>query len=216
VFFLIVPAVIYVLSYIPYGLARDMTIRGGMLFNVEFYKIVWDNQLLMFSYHSKLVAEHIYSSWWWQWILNARPILYYNSYIGDMRSTIAAFGNPVVWWGGIFAMIAMLVRIVKYRDGKALFIVIGYLSQLLPWVAVTRIVFIYHYFPSTLFLILAFAHVFDTITERKQGKYRLAVYGYTASAGALFALFYPTLSGMHATHWYFRNLLKWIPGTWPF
>ena len=215
-FFVIIPVIIYCLSYIPYGLSRDMTISSGMLWNREYYKIIWDNQVLMLSYHGNLDATHPYSSWWYQWIVNGRPILYYNSYSGNMRSSFAAFGNPVVWWGGFISMVFVAVHFIKHRDGKALFIAIGYLSQLLPWVAVSRIVFIYHYFPSTLFLVMALAYVFNAIFERGRGMYKLAVYGYTASAGGLFGIFYPALTGVYAPASYFRYLLRWIPGAWPF
>ena len=215
-FFGVIPVIIYCLSYIPYGLARGMTIGEGMLWDPEYYKIIWENQVSMLSYHGELVATHAYSSWWYQWIINGRPILYYLQYDGNLRSSFAAFGNPVVWWGGFIAMVAIGIRAVRRRDGKALFILIGYLSQLLPWVVVSRIVFIYHYFPSTLFIVMALAHVFNTILERGQGRYKQAVYGYTASAGVLFFMFYPALTGIYAPNWYFRYLLRWIPGAWPF
>jgi dolichyl-phosphate-mannose--protein O-mannosyl transferase len=113
-------------------------------------------------------------------------------------------------------MIFMVVRVVKNNDGKALFILIGYLSQILPWIAVSRIVFIYHYFPSTLFLILALAHIFNTIIERRQGRYKQAIYGFTAAAGALFVVFYPALTGVLMPQWYFNYLIRWIPDFWPF
>jgi dolichyl-phosphate-mannose--protein O-mannosyl transferase len=90
------------------------------------------------------------------------------------------------------------------------------LSQLVPWLLVSRIVFIYHYFPSTLFLILAIAHVMNTVLERGYGRYKAAVYGFTTSAGALFAMFYPALTGAPAPEWYFKYFLRWIPGAWPF
>jgi dolichyl-phosphate-mannose--protein O-mannosyl transferase len=218
-FFVILPAMIYYLSYIPYGWARDMTIRDGMLWDKEFYsKIFWENQKYMLKYHGKdvLTSTHPYSSRWYQWIVNGRPILYYREYNGDMRSSFAAFGNPVVWWGGLIAMIAMAIRAVRRRDGKSLFILIGYLSQLLPWVAIPRVVFAYHYFPSTLFLVMALSHVLNTILERRQGMYKQIVYGFTASAGVVFALFYPALTGIYAPNWYFRYLLRWIPDAWPF
>ena len=215
-FFVIVPVIVYYLSYIPYGLARGMTVRGGMLTNSEFYsKIVWNNQTSMFSYHGKLKAEHPYSSWWYQWIVNARPILYYNRYDGDMRSSFASFGNPIVWWGGLIAMVVMAVRAVRARDSKALFILIGYLSQLVPWMGVTRIVFIYHYFPSTLFLVLALAHLFNTMLDSSHSWRKAYVYAYTAASGTLFAMFYPALTGILAPQWYFKYLLKWIPQMWP-
>jgi len=215
-FFILIPVVIYCLSYIPYGLARNMTVSGGMLWNRDYYKIIWDNQVSMLAYHSKLTEGHPYASRWYQWIVDARPILYVNRSDGTMRSSFAAFGNPVVWWGGFIAMIAMAFRVIKHRDVKALFIIIGYLSQLLPWFAITRVVFIYHYFPSTLFLVLALAHIFDTILERSRGRYKRAVYGYTVAAGVLFAMFYPALTGVLAPQWYFKYFLRWIPGAWPF
>ena len=215
-FFGVVPVIIYCLSYMPYGLSNGMTINGGMLWDPAYYKIIWENQISMLSYHGKLVATHPYSSRWYQWIVDGRPILYYNSYDGNMRSSFAAFGNPLVWWGGLIALIAIAIRAVRRRDGKALFILIGYLSQFLPWVAVSRIVFVYHYFPSTLFLVMALAYVFNMILERGQGRYKMAVYGYTALTGALFGLFYPALTGVYAPQWYFRYLLRWIPGAWPF
>ena len=45
-------------------------------------KTVLDNQSFMFTYHAGLIAEHPYSSSWWQWLVDARPILYYLEY-GD-------------------------------------------------------------------------------------------------------------------------------------
>ena len=215
-FFCVVPAIIYCLSYIPYGFAQGMTLEGGMLWNRGFYEIIWDNQELMFTYHGRLIAEHPYSSHWWQWLLDVKPILYVNQYTGNMRSSFAAFGNPVVWWGGFIAMLIMASRVVLYRDGKAMFILIGYLSQLVPWIPVTRIVFIYHYFPSTLFIVMALAHVFDTMIESGRAQSRQAVYAYTTGAGTLFALFYPALSGVRVPIAYFRSLLQWIPEYWPF
>jgi dolichyl-phosphate-mannose-protein mannosyltransferase len=217
-FFVLVPAVIYCLSYIPYGLSKGMTLEGGMLWDSEYYKIIWENQVFMFSYHSKLVATHSYSSWWWQWILDARPILYFSSTAmgNGMKSAFAAFGNPVVWWGGFMAIIAMGYQTFKNKDGKAFFILIGYLSQILPWLFITRIVFVYHYFPSTLFLVIALAHVLNTIWERAQGRYKHAVFGFTGVAVFLFIMFYPVISGMTAPQVYLKYILRWIPPMWPF
>ncbi|MCL1834707.1 MAG: glycosyltransferase family 39 protein [Oscillospiraceae bacterium] len=214
-FFVIIPVAIYCLSYIPYGLAQGMEIGEGMLTNKDFYKIIWDNQKSMLSYHGKLIAEHPYSSWWYQWIVDGRPILYYNQYEGTVRSTFSAFGNPVIWWGGFVAMVVMVLRLVRQRDGKALFILIGYLSQLLPWVFISRIVFVYHYFPSTLFLVLAIAHLFNTILESKHSWRKASVYAYTAASGVVFGMFYPALTGVWTPQWYFKYLLRWIPGAWP-
>ena len=214
-FFGVVPVIIYCLSYIPYGIARNMAITDGMLWNREFYRIVWDNQVSMLSYHSKLTEGHSYSSAPWQWVLDVRPILYVVSVDGDLKSSFAAFGNPAVWWGGLIAIVAMVVRVPRRNDGKALFILIGYLSQLGPWLVISRVLFIYHYFPSTLFLVLALSHVFNTILESERRFCKQAVYGFTALTGLIFAMFYPALSGIYVPQWYFRDILRWIPKTWP-
>jgi len=219
-FFGAVPAAIYCLSYIPFARAHGIAFSAAGLLRPEFYReyfgIVWENQAFMFGYHGGLEAAHPFSSQWWQWLLNAKPIMYVDSYAGDLRSSIAAFGNPLVWWGGLAAMVFMALRVFMHRDGKALFILLGYLSQLLPWIPVSRIVFIYHYFPSTLFLVMALAHIFSLMMERRRKGHRLAVYGLTAASGLVFALFYPALTGMPAPRWYFEKLLMWIPVAWPF
>ncbi len=215
--FILIPCVIYVLSYIPYGEAKGMTISGGMLFKKEFYEIILENQSFMFSYHSKLVATHPYSSPWFSWLLDIRPILYYLEYLPNgYKSAFGAFGNPILWWGGLIALIYTVKRFANTRDGKALYIIIGYLAQILPWVFVSRIVFIYHYFPSTLFLVLATCYAFNCMYEKGVGRYKAAIAAYSAASVVLFAAFYPVLTGIPAKEWYTTNYLQWIPGVWPF
>ena len=71
VFFVAIPALIYYLSYIPYakGMGKPLS-----------FSLVWDNQVSMFNYHAGVDAEHSYSSRWWMWMFNIRPILYYLKY----------------------------------------------------------------------------------------------------------------------------------------
>jgi hypothetical protein len=214
-FFIVIPVIIYILSYIPFGRAKDMTVRGGMLWNVDYYRMIWNVQVNTFRYHSGLQATHPYSSTWLQWIADARPILYYTDRPAEgMKSTFSAFGNPLVWWFGFAAIVAMFVRVFRFKDAKALIIIIGYLSQLVPWMSISRVVFAYHYFPSTIFLVLALAHLFSTCVERGGREGRRTMIGFTASAGVLFALFYPVLSGMVVPESYIKGVLKWFP-SWP-
>lgn len=217
VFFIIIPALIYYLSYIPYGLDSGMKISEGMLWSKEYAKLVWDNQVFMYTYHSTLVATHSYSSKWYEWMFDIRPILYYLNYADNnsMRACIGAFGNPMIWWGGLAAMAAMVFQSIKNKDKKALFILIGYLSQLMPWMLVPRLTFIYHYFPSTVFLVLAIAHTFNTLIDRKRGNYKLLIYGFTSVTILLFIMFYPVLTGLWVSSWYSNNILGWLP-RWPF
>lgn len=163
--FVLVPAVIYLLSYLPFVDNSHPGLFDRML----------TNQTSMFNYHSGLEATHPYSSSWYQWPTMVRPIWYYSGYLTDaVKEGISAFGNPVVWWIGILAFIYILYLLIRnnaflcsltghtqtecstdtattlsHREyAAAAFLAVGYLAQYLPWFFVTRITFIYHYFPS--------------------------------------------------------------------
>ena len=210
VFFVLVPGMIYYASYYPYGAARGLH-GAGMYFTREYAAIVLENQRFMFTYHAGLVATHPYSSRWWQWLLDLRPILYYLSYGDGTVSTIGAFVNPLLCWGGLLALPVLAYRAVRH-DRTALFLLVGYLAQVLPWVFISRLTFEYHYFAATLFLVLALGYVFDRLRQR--GSFGI-VYAFTAASGALFALFYPVLTGVTISRSYAWNVLKWLPD-WPF
>lgn len=210
VFFVLVPGMIYYASYYPYGAARGLH-GPGMYFTREYAAIVLENQRFMFTYHAGLVATHPYSSRWWQWLLDLRPILYYLSYGDGTVSTIGAFVNPLLCWGGLLALPVLAYRAVRH-DRTALFILVGYLAQVLPWVFISRLTFEYHYFAATLFLVLALGYVFDRLRQRG---YFGIVYVFTAANGALLALFYPVLTGVTVSRSYAWNVLKWLPD-WPF
>ena len=210
VFFVLVPGMIYYASYYPYGAARGLH-GAGMYFTREYAAIVLENQRFMFTYHSGLVATHPYSSRWWQWLLDLRPILYYLSYGDGTVSTIGAFVNPLLCWGGLLALPVLAYRAAK-RDRTALFLLVGYLAQVLPWVFISRLTFEYHYFAATLFLVLALGYVFDRLRQRG---YLGIVYAFTAANGVLFALFFPVLTGVTIPRDYAWNVLKWLPD-WPF
>ena len=214
VFFVLVPAAVYYLSYFPYGQASGLH-GAGMFFTKDYADIVLQNQDFMFSYHSGVHSEHPYSSRWYQWLIDERPILYYLQYCSDgTRSSFGAFLNPVLCWAGLAAIGVCGYLAVFRRDGTSAFIVIGYLAQLLPWVFITRTTFEYHYFPASVFLVLAVCRVFS-VMQRNIKHWRFNVYGLAGLSCALFVLFYPVLSGKTVNAELASALLKWLP-SWPF
>lgn len=181
------------------------------------------NQFAMWNYHSQLNDTHPFSSHWYEWIIMKRPIWYYNTTIsGTVQGNISAFGNPLVWWAGIPAFFYLLYRIMRRVDTKALFLVVAYLAQLLPWVPVTRCTFIYHYFPSVPFVTLMVGYsmycTYEFVGEhssKKQGKLSaqnkvLIAFGiYTLVAIAMFIWFYPVLSG-YPMETSYGKALRWF------
>lgn len=212
VFFVAVPAVIYCLSYIPYGLARGMTLPE-MLGSKDYYQMVWDNQVYMLTYHSGVDQAHPYSSRWYQWIFDLRPILYYLDYGETTKSAFGSFNSPLISWAGLVAIFAMIPAFWRRRNPAAILIWVGYFCQLIPWMIITRTTFAYHYFGCILFLVLAISFVFDELITRNSKNDKL-VFGFTGLQIGLFALFYPVLSGVEASISYCLNFLKWLP-KWP-
>ena len=208
VFFILFPVLIYDLAYLPYGLAAG----HANPFSADYIRIVLRNQKYMFSYHSALVSTHPYSSRWYQWLLDIRPILYYLEYFPNGKhASFGAWVNPVLCWGGLLALFVIGYLAVARRDKVSRFILIGYLAQLLPWIPVTRLTFAYHYFPCTIFLALALGRCFS-VMRLNVPRGRLWIAGFAGLSLAVFILFYPSLAGLPVRSGFLRS---WLP-TWPF
>ncbi len=205
IFFVLVPGLIYLLSYLPF---RDGNTAG-------LFERMLRNQKTMFDYHSSLNATHYFASPYYEWPLIVRPIWYYSGILSDtLREGISSFGNPFVWWMGIPAFVYMLYLYLMKRDKNAFFLLVGYLAQYIPWFFVTRITFIYHYFPSTVFVALMIGYSARCLlrnTSRRKALAVLLLYG--AAVFGLFLLFYPVLSGQPVELAFAEKYLKWFK-TW--
>ncbi len=211
-FFIVVPLIIYIASYIPY-----MTVEGEGAYT---FADVLKNQEYMFHYHSTLKPEHVhpFSSQWYAWPLDIRPVFFFQGkgYTDGTMSSMSTMGNPLIWWGAIASVIALIVlRIRKGRLGRrTLFLTIAALSQYLPWILVTRETFIYHYFATVPFLILLMTVLAKYMIERtKHGK--KAVFIFIGACLVLFVMFYPVTTGTVVSKAYSDTFLRWLP-TWPF
>lgn len=201
IFFIAVPLVIYLLSYIPYMIADGTGIAG-----------VIKNQQDMYIYHAKTVLDstHPYSSHWYQWPIMVRPIWYFSGTISQsVKEGISSFGNPAVWWTGIAAFLYIVYQVIDKKDKAASFLVIGYLAQLVPWFFVTRLTFIYHYFPCVPFVVLMIGYSILCL-YRKYPKIKIISFVYTGIVVLLFMMFYPVLSGMPVEVSYVKTFLKWF------
>ena len=129
-------------------------------------------------------------------------------------STIMAFGNPAVWWTGLLGILFVLgysfyrnalpmLRVVPGRDDaydRAMpVIAVGFLSAYLPWVLVSRLTFIYHYFASVPFIILATVQALRYLERRKPKLSHALAAVLGVAAVVLFAAFYPYASGMEVS-----------------
>jgi len=221
---LLVAAAIYIATYIPSMFAGE----GHGL--VDVIKL----QFYMFGYHSGIDATHTFSSPWWSWPLMFNPFdpgvhvplwMYSNTFDGTV-SSIVLMGNPIIWWCGIPALIFIAARIVSDKvrrigrdNSVALFILVPFLLQWVPFVLITRILFIYHFMPNVPFMILALTYWVNELhlkasTRKGVASFVILCFLILTSAAVLFFLFYPVISGYPVACEY-KETLRWL-SSWSF
>lgn len=100
--FILLPLIIYILSYIPW-----MQVPGEDHGLNLFFK----NSMSMLKYHSDLVDTHSYQSSWWEWPIMVKPMAFYfgSDLEPNMASKIFTMGNPAIWWTGILVFAILTI-----------------------------------------------------------------------------------------------------------
>lgn len=228
-FFVLIPVVVYCLSYIPYfAYAKFDNLK-------DYLNAVWNAQLSMFSYHSEpgRGMDHPFYSPWYDWPLNKRPMYYCSpAYLTQSGWSYAlwCFGNPAVWTAGLIAVAYVAftwARRHTYRlkkDGPMLhlyaldsditwgFLLISALAQYLPWVLVPRGTYIYHYFATTPFLMLSLTVMLQKICDRWQKVGKIILWSFLALCLVFFVAYFPYASGVLTPTWWldFMKQFLWI------
>jgi len=96
-------------------------------------------------------------------------------------------------------------------DLAAIFIVTVFFFQWLPYMLISRITYIYHFYVNVPILCLASAYFLNKIWDKKYGK--AATVAYLAVVVAVFVLFYSVISGMPTSSSWI-NSLKLFGTTW--
>jgi dolichyl-phosphate-mannose--protein O-mannosyl transferase len=133
----------------------------------------------MYHANQTLTATHPYGSHWYSWPLEQRPIYYWQGDTqGDGRQgNIYLLGNPAIWWGVWIAIFAGLgyawttKRRLRPATISALAVAgVAYFINLLPFVAVARVMFLYHYFFSLIFSIIFAVMLWNDLASNAKGR----------------------------------------------
>ena len=201
---------------IVYGILSYIIIGIGVYY-LTFYIYMEDNsfssiikyQIDMYKYHSALQATHPYSSQWWSWIIDYRPMCYYREIVGDRFNSITVFGNPAIFWTGILALLYLTYSAIRTKKLESAFILSAFLGLYLPYIFVGRLMFIYHFYYAVPFLILSIIYMFKELIDKEK-----ILYLYLIIVVALFLIYFPVLSGTEIAKWYVDNYLVWFKGWW--
>ena len=129
----------------------------------------------MYRANKGLTATHSYGSPWYTWPLMLRPIYYWvDSDISDVaQRKIYLIGNPVIWWASTFSILYLVSGVLyrersatKYKLQNTSYILLGgWFLNLLPFIGISRVMFLYHYLTALIFAILMLAYLFDSMKK---------------------------------------------------
>jgi len=125
---------------------------------------------VMYKSSAGLTATHPDGSRWYEWPLVKKPVYYWVKTLTPKTATIYLIGNPIIWWLvllGVVASIFIILFVKKARRRLTTSQVVnlpliylflfGYFLNLLPFIFVKRVAFLYHYLPALIFGILILA-----------------------------------------------------------
>jgi dolichyl-phosphate-mannose-protein mannosyltransferase len=175
---------VYLATFLPY-----LFLRTGALSLFD----ILPQQLEMLRLQSQPLTPHPYSSRWWQWLLDLRPIWYFYEPVDGVQRGVLMLGNPAIMWGGLAALPACLWAGLRQGARPLLVPVLLYVAALLFFAAIPKgVQFYYHYFMPSLLLCAALAGLLDHWFWRRGNQ--LVPWLAIGFAGLVFLEFYPIIS----------------------
>ncbi len=201
------------------SLGFQKTLAGSAV-NAEGYKPLGlmtkfaELNLKMYGANTNLTAGHPYSSRWYTWPFMARPIYYWHESslnTAGQESRIYLLGNPVIWWAStaaiIYSLLVMASDIIRRKPKNKTLAFLGgaFLFNLLPFIGITRAMFLYHYMVGLVFAIMALVYLIDEWPVKNKVFAVLLVVSFLA-----FLFFLPLTYGLSLTNSAY-HLRVWFP-----
>ncbi|MEX2136632.1 MAG: phospholipid carrier-dependent glycosyltransferase [Chloroflexota bacterium] len=169
---LIMPLVVYVVSYIPWTLSAtgDPQLFPGWPPGHTGQTFL-DLQSQMYHYHNDLRTPHAASSPWWAWPLGLKPVWgHLNTYSDGSQVIMLLTGNPVLLWLGIPASVFGAWQAWRRRSTALAFVVIAMCSLWLPWARIDRVAYNYHWYTILPFYYLLLAYFLAEVWNGPSGR----------------------------------------------
>lgn len=185
--FVIIPIIIYVVSYIPVISNPNSGITSMSSF--------FDYQKRMYDYHSNLEADHPFTSKWYTWPIMQKPVWFYSARFENGNvGTISCLGNPAIWWLAIGTTLFTLIYSFLEKDKSGLMLIVMICSTWLTYAFIGRVMFLYHYFITLPFVMLTIVYMIQKLSLwKKNFKYIMPVL--SIAFLIVFIYFYPIYSG---------------------
>lgn len=142
---------------------------------LSFWEKFTELNTTMYTASANLTATHPFGSTWSQWPLNKKPIYYWyqgtTSENGEKIGKIYFLGNPIIWWLALGAIGLTLISAISKKERQNItpfmcVLILGYFANLLPFIGVKRVAFLYHYLPAVMFAILLLSIYLEKIYRK--------------------------------------------------
>ena len=167
-----------------------------------FFAKLYELNRIMYTTNQGLSKAHSGASQWYTWPLMNKPLYYWHS----DGARIYLIGNPIVWWFCALAVILLILgtlRFPEWRQRETFWILMtGFWANLLPFMMVSRVMFMYHYLTCLCFSVLLFAYLLEKLPKKPW------IY-ISAFALALFS-FLMVSPLTYGINWYGSNLLWFL------
>lgn len=195
----------YIATYLPtLYLQRDpLNGIGGI---IEFH-------LRMIELQTMPLAANSYESDWWSWPLLLKPIWYhFEATEGGGNRAIFYVGNPVIYWGGLIALLVCLVEGLRRKAAVPFRIGLAFLASWLTFAVLPKqIGFLFYYHGSAMIMCFVVAAAISLVPA---GRVRTGLYWTTLVAStAVFAYFVPVIYALEMVEDQWLRYV-WLP-SWP-
>jgi dolichyl-phosphate-mannose--protein O-mannosyl transferase len=214
--FVVVPAAVYLAAWLPWLAERHFDLGEW-----------WRHHLAMADYHRTLETVkangepiHPYLSPAWSWFLMARPVAYYWQGTPHCCREVLGMGHPFLFWGGLVVVPYLALAWAARRDWHAGIVLVPLLAQYLPWLLVSRPLFLFYMTPVTPFLVLGTTFLLRDLAgvSRRRVAVAAAAVVLAVSVG-MFSFFWPILAAEKITYsawqqriWMFNedSVFNWV------
>lgn len=184
----------------------------------------WHYQSTVYAFHTGLSSTHGYQAHPAGWPLLLRPTsMWYEDFGDSTAAEIVSLGNPLIWWAGTAALIALLLRVVaglvaRRAVAAEALVLVGMAAGWLPWLLYPdRPVFQFYSIVFLPYLAIALAFWMelllgrpdDPVPVRRVGAVAVGLFG--LAVVALSVYFWPLWSGMELPAEALRHRW-WFPG----
>ncbi len=178
--FILLPLFIYCASYLGFSKTT----------NAYSLQDVYDQGSFLYSYHSTETTPHPYSSKWYTWPVSLKPMLY--SWNGQTKGNrIYLVENYAISYVSVLGLLIAAFYAIKAKHKPSIIICISWLSLFVPYIFITRTMFLYHYLPASIFAILSIVNIFFLFP-----RLRKILPAYLVVVLITFMILYPMLTGI--------------------